>query len=131
MTSEGGTYGYGTVFEFDPQTLTFTKTIDFNSQNGRLPTNLTLVALDTSTLGISDNTNRLEVWTYPNPASNTIYIKAPYTVNSLTLYDVLGNLVLYSKDANQLNVNQIKEGIYFLKINTNKQTITKKVIIKK
>ncbi|MCB0423709.1 MAG: T9SS type A sorting domain-containing protein [Mangrovimonas sp.] len=131
VTSEGGTYGYGTVFEFDPQTLTFTKTIDFNSQNGRLPTNLTLVALDTSTLGISDNTNRLEVWTYPNPASNTIYIKAPYTVNSLTLYDVLGNLVLYSKDANQLNVNQIKEGIYFLKINTNKQTITKKVIIKK
>lgn len=57
---------------------------------------------------------------YPNPATN--YIKFE-SVNSGTcwLYDVKGNLVLHSQlPQNYLNIQHLKSGVYFYKLETNK-----------
>jgi uncharacterized repeat protein (TIGR03803 family) len=37
MTGEGGSYGYGVIFEYDPFTKVFTKKFDFNKTNGGIP----------------------------------------------------------------------------------------------
>jgi len=37
LTSNGGQYGYGSLFDFDPHAFTYTKLVDFNHQNGANP----------------------------------------------------------------------------------------------
>lgn len=44
ITTEGGSFGYGTIFEFDLSTNELTKKIDFDDQNGRNPYGSLLLA---------------------------------------------------------------------------------------
>ncbi len=129
VTSEGGTHDYGTVFEFDPQTSMFTKTFDFDSQNGRLPTTTSLVVLDKSTLSLTNDFEELNTIVYPNPVSKTLFISTDAIIKSVTIYNVFGKVVYASKSENQIDVSPYQDGIYMLKINTSKGFITKKIII--
>ncbi|MEM2784345.1 MAG: SBBP repeat-containing protein [Nitrososphaerota archaeon] len=69
---------------------------------------------------------------YPNPAKNIVYIQGPLLKKEIKIFDISGNLikVLYIEENKKnfpLNLNNIKEGIYFIKID-NKQ---EKLIIQK
>ncbi|MBR9758399.1 MAG: T9SS type A sorting domain-containing protein [Algicola sp.] len=128
VTSEGGTHNYGTVFEFNPQTLTFTKTFDFDSQNGRLPVTTTLVVLDRNTL----TTNIVEenkIIVYPNPAQQQIHITTDAHITKISLFDALGKEVYLEMTSNTVNVEPLKSGIYILKVETDKGSNSKKIII--
>ena len=128
VTSEGGTHNYGTVFEFNPQTLTFTKAFDFDSQNGRLPVTTTLVVLDRNTL----TTNIVEenkIIVYPNPAQQQIHIKTDAHITKVSLFDALGKEVYLEMTGNTVNVEPLKSGIYILKVETDKGSNSKKIII--
>jgi hypothetical protein len=71
----------------------------------------------------------------PNPAisSTTIVLKAPVKSASVTLFDALGRMVGTFQFANertlQIPVANLKSGTYFVKINTEKYTATKKLIV--
>ncbi len=72
-----------------------------------------------STVGISDmllNRERIEI--YPNPANNTVYLNQQSTVNYI-IVDALGRVVQSENNlfANQINIENIPNGIYFLIIN--------------
>ena len=71
---------------------------------------------------------------YPNPVNNSLTLKtAPNNqINSIKLYDISGRIVLTKTEINasskMLNLEGLTSGSYFVKITTNKGTITKKII---
>lgn len=74
-----------------------------------------------------DNSS-LEV--YPNPAKDAIYIKNPLSKKEIKIFDISGNLIKVLKimeNKNKVSLNNIKEGIYFIKIDNKQQ----KLIIQK
>lgn len=55
---------------------------------------------------------------YPNPTSGTVSIQNEYIDQfiSLELYDLLGNKIKAYKNVNQMNISDLPEGIYFVKL---------------
>lgn len=79
------------------------------------------------------NNDKPEFKLYPNPTSDNLYIKTKEDVLllSLTLIDILGSNVLeINNPTNQLDLSLIHEGIFFLRIESNKGIFIEKLIIK-
>ncbi|MFT6826537.1 MAG: hypothetical protein ACJAYD_001098, partial [Patiriisocius sp.] len=74
--------------------------------------------------------NTLNVVVYPNPASDTVTIKAPnQDVFKIEVFDIAGKLLFETQETSDLmtiDVSQLRQGVYFLKIN---DTLTKKLIV--
>ncbi len=93
--------------------------------------------LDVSTniLSTENNSIGLEVKMYPNPASEFVNIEVKNSSQTkIEIYNIEGKLILkHNWEANsnsiQLQLNEIKSGIYFLKINKGKNSATKKLIV--
>ncbi len=79
------------------------------------------------------NINNIEegqyIHIFPNPANESIYVNSPLPVN-LHLYSIDGRMVLSQKDATQLSVKQLSNGVYLLHISdkTGKLIRVEKVI---
>jgi hypothetical protein len=71
--------------------------------------------------------NQIQI--YPNPSRAIININTTLNINKVDLFDLLGKHVLTAKETQQINISHLPVGVYFLKAQTDKQTITKKVII--
>jgi hypothetical protein len=72
-----------------------------------------------------------EVLIYPNPIENTLHIKNIHgvTLNTLQVYDVLGNLVLEQHDSLvQIDFTGIASGLYFVVIIRPEGNLVKKVV---
>jgi hypothetical protein len=57
---------------------------------------------------------------FPNPATNEIVINAPYTINSLSLTDVLGRQAFsrsYNAQQIRVDIAGIPSGLYFVNVN--------------
>ena len=77
----------------------------------------------------SHNTN---INIYPNPANDKLYIKAETEIEDVVVYDVYGRHLVTETPSLQdnvaINVENLKSGIYFIKINTNEGNITKRFV---
>jgi hypothetical protein len=78
--------------------------------------------------------NTLKV--YPNPVTNGNILNVKFSNHlsaDIHLYDVTGKLVLTNKIDNlnhqKVDVNQLPNGMYFLKIGIDNLTITQKVVV--
>ena len=72
---------------------------------------------------------------FPNPASDRLYVETNEPINSLSLYNTFGTIILHKTSSGrysqELNVQSIKPGIYVLKIiSSSGNTKTLKVIIR-
>lgn len=70
-------------------------------------------------VGVDENqegANNLTV--YPNPANNVIYIDGvdEYNCKEILIYDLTGKAVKQYSYSNTLNVNDLNDGVYFLKV---------------
>lgn len=69
-------------------------------------------------LGIDEN-NPLDGFTfYPNPSKNTVYLQAMGNIETAQLYNILGQKLIDTKpsvNAIQLNISELKAGMYILK----------------
>jgi len=67
---------------------------------------------------------------YPNPTSSLINISSTEQVDRVDLYNPLGQIVL-SKTNNltKLNIENLKQGLYVLKLYSGDKSVTKKIII--
>ena len=75
------------------------------------------VGEDCATASIDKN-NLLEISLYPNPAKGTLNISAKNTIESATIYNVLGKKVksfTVNAKTSSLNVSGLSKGIYILK----------------
>ncbi len=83
-----------------------------------------------NTLSVEDNVNE-EFKIYPNPSSETIFIKGSQIINRIVLYDIQGREIYSSfENTNKLNVSQFSKGNYILKIESDNGFRTKNIIIK-
>ncbi len=128
---QNGSYNSGVMignFDFCDQTpiVSSAPFIDYNT--GTVDANITYCAV-----GIKNNIS-YKIKIFPNPALDIINIKTNYNLyKKIDIYNILGKKVL-SKTVNKnnniykLNIKQLKKGIYFIKIQTGKSIIIKKII---
>jgi len=84
-----------------------------------------------ATLGVNDNILNTKVSVYPNPTNGLLQINIPagYQLKQISVYDITGKQVKYSNsDSNTLDIGNLSEGFYLLKISTDKGLVTKKVL---
>ena len=73
---------------------------------------------------------------YPNPATNEVNLKWNVDENvTVRIYNTLGKLMFYGKNVTLINdfkvdVSGFETGVYFVKLNSSKGEVTKKLILK-
>lgn len=98
-----------------------------------------LMELDNSFVGINEfgmqENSGLKLNIYPIPANNKIAIKLTNCQNILKLelriYSIQGQLLLQKNIQNntEMNISQLKKGVYYVEVQTEKETAVKKLVI--
>jgi hypothetical protein len=76
-----------------------------------------------------------DVLVYPNPTSNLLHVilsqeSTNGEIQTVSIYNMEGQLILRkSNDTNEINLDKIPPGTYFVQINTGLKQVTKKLII--
>ena len=65
---------------------------------------------------------------YPNPSHDIIHIAAGVPVKSVTIYDLSGKSIRHITGHENIDISRLPAGIYFVKIQTDGFTCTKKLI---
>ena len=91
--------------------------------------------LNTSYLS-TDNfeTSKTDLTFLPNPTNGNVEYKSnKLTINQIDIFDSVGRLVKRVKEIseNSLDLNELNDGVYLLKIQTGKGNLNQKIIIKK
>jgi calcineurin-like phosphoesterase family protein len=74
-----------------------------------------------------------EISIYPNPVVNTLTIQnnSNTIINSITIYNVLGEIVLhFNNPSSKLSLSSLNFGVHLIKINTDKGAIHKTILKK-
>lgn len=77
------------------------------------------------TVSIPENKNKLNV--FPNPTNNFINIETTEQIESLTIIDITGRLVLLENNK-VIDLSMLNAGIYFLRVKTNNDYFIKTII---
>jgi len=78
------------------------------------------------TTGLPNELQITELKVFPNPTTGLITIQAE-NINKIELSDIQGKQIYTGKET-EIDLSQQPQGIYIIKVTTNKQTITKKII---
>jgi hypothetical protein len=99
--------------------------------------NITVTATYVELTGIANTRlkNNEEIKVYPNPGTAEIEIESPVAFNAVSIMDVQSNMVL-RKSTNKkkhirLNISQLAEGFYYIRIHTKDDQKFEKSFIKK
>ncbi len=106
---------------------------EFTTVKGQFNSRFTLQFKSSVVLDVTDILSNVTI--FPNPASHTLNIVSPNAyLENISVYDLLGrkiNKKVGPKTNNyQLKLSQLNTGIYFVKIDTEVGTVTKKLIKK-
>lgn len=90
---------------------------------------ITVIESKNTALSIDDFETK-DVMIYPNPTKDIIRIKNIDVLESVAITDIKGSIIYQSQTIvnNTLEVRDIKKGIYFLEIKTNKGLIHRKLV---
>lgn len=92
------------------------------------------VLMRATTTGIANITPTSEITLYPNPASNIVTINHTPIGSMLTITDITGKLVYNTAITNSqhtINTTDFENGVYIIKVITDKAILNKKLIINK
>ncbi len=80
---------------------------------------------------VSEFENKVELSIYPNPSKNQFNITSGQNIDEIEIRDILGK-TFYRAEANSKNVSLSigTEGLYFVTIKLDQQTITRKIVVK-
>jgi len=67
---------------------------------------------------------------YPNPVVDKLFIKGLSDATKVSIYNILGRLVISKTTSNEIDVDNLQGGIYIVKIVDGKKEIVKKFIKK-
>ncbi|MFC6267854.1 S8/S53 family peptidase [Frigoriflavimonas asaccharolytica] len=80
-------------------------------------------------LNTAETTIHSDFEMFPNPARDFVQFKTKEKILSIKLFDQLGRIIKSEKiNDNKLNVSNLETGVYYLIINTEKNSYTKKLI---
>ena len=73
-----------------------------------------------------DDQNQLDISIYPNPTNDKLFIQGLLNTSKVSIYNVLGKLVLSQTISKEIDVKQLSKGVYILKIiDEQKETVRK------
>lgn len=92
---------------------------------GQDPTNVAITSVEAS----------ISVKSYPNPATEMVFVSAESTIRSFSMVNTLGQTVMSDVNVNtdvlELNVADLAAGVYYIKVVTDKGTATESVTVVK
>jgi uncharacterized repeat protein (TIGR03803 family) len=122
VTSEGGLYGYGMIFKFDPSNNSLSKVLDFNGLNGRSPLYTQLFSSCQSPISINGPDDLC------SGSGQSVFYNVPLNAGSTYTWTAFpGVLISPNNNSNDisLNLSGLSLGIYTLSISsTNACSIT-------
>jgi len=86
--------------------------------------------LTNQTLGVNDNTLENSITVSPNPTSGLVTVNSISNVKTITVFNVAGKLILSASNASTVNLSNQAKGIYFVKVQTENGSTTKKIVVK-
>jgi hypothetical protein len=75
-----------------------------------------------------DDQNQFDILIYPNPTNDKLFIQGLSSSSRVSIYNVLGKLVLSQTISKEIDVKQLSKGIYILKIADEQKEIVRKFI---
>jgi hypothetical protein len=80
-------------------------------------------------IGINDYDNQINI--FPNPAKDIIYIDNidNLEISAISIVNIQGQIIRQFEPTTQLNISNIENGIYFIKLSSSKGNIIKKILI--
>lgn len=93
--------------------------------------NLYYIKTEYTTLGLNQ-ISKNEVALYPNPVRHELNIKVPdqVTIEKIDVYSVIGQLIKSENGSSMINLSDLNNGMYLVKIHTNQGIVEKKIIKK-
>ena len=84
-------------------------------------------------VGIEENERTNLISIYPNPAQGVIFIDSELKIERIKLFNIQGSVIIDSEFQNEINISEIKSGIYFIKLYSKRGELIKseKIIIEK
>ena len=110
---------------------TFLETVNFEVSNVLFDTEFDIISRDNNvTLGISDYELEQALVLYPNPTASYVTIQKPehVTISRVEIYDTLGQKVSLVESPSIIVFEGLSDGLYFLKLFTNKGDLIKRII---
>jgi hypothetical protein len=80
-----------------------------------------------------DNTTKIGVMTYPNPATENLNVVADVNINSIAIYSITGQIVSkfnVNSTSTIINVSEMASGIYVMEITAGNSVVNSKFIVK-
>lgn len=100
---------------------------DVSGNNGNY--DFWVVKLESETLSLNNLIND-NIRLYPNPTSNYFTIQSKLNINKIQISDQLGKVINeINSEMDYIDVSHYSNGVYFLKIDTEKGSFSKKLII--
>lgn len=90
------------------------------------------VIAEFTSVGINESRKINDVIVYPNPANDYIQISSLDQINTITIYNSIGQILRHeypNGSSCELDVSYLKNGLYFLKMDTENGRITKHILI--
>jgi len=89
-----------------------------NDASGEVGT--TTITISNQSLSVHENNLSSQISIYPNPVKNELFIKLNnLKVTKMSIFDYSGRLVKsINENVNSINVSDLQQGIYFLKVST-------------
>src|SRR5690554_102203 len=85
-----------------------------------------LVIVDTT--ASVDNLVMDSVKIYPNPTNGIVFISTNQHISSLEVYNLIGQRVIAANNTDQIDLSQLNTGTYIIKINTEKGTVSHRIV---
>jgi len=88
-----------------------------------------------NSIGLEELVIQKDIVLFPNPATTSLYIETnKISKASIRIFDSMGKLLVYQPDisfdkTHQIDISSFQNGIYFVRFNTEKGHLTKKLII--
>jgi len=115
-------------FDYRPDNLSI--------QNGKLmgelaPYEVAIYKMETIT-NIHNNGEQIKVTAFPNPASDMVNIESPIKITAIRVLNITGQVVMdieVNATNHQLDVSDLRRGMYVFKIKSEEGSIVKKVML--
>lgn len=131
-----------TESDFAIGSVTSLKTIDLSAYNGQQIYIAFVMIQDdgdnwyvdnvnvTGTLGVDEFQNNLDLSIYPNPTANSVNVETSESIEKIEVYDILGKIVKMQNKGVNVDLSDLSEGLYALKVTTIDGKIATKKIVK-
>ena len=79
-------------------------------------------------LSVEDNALGLDVFIYPNPTDNYLFIEGKKNPVSISIYNLLGAEVIATSSTDKINVSELSKGVYIIRISDGVNQTNKRFI---